>query len=62
MEEMFIRKRQMVLRWPAISMDLNPSENLWKKLKSAGAERIPANFEELERKVVEEWQKLLEKR
>ena len=43
-------------------MDLNPSENLWKKLKSAGAERIPANFEELERKVVEEWQKLLEKR
>ena len=38
-----------VLRWPSQSLDLNPSEHLWRELKIAVKQRSPSNLTELER-------------
>lgn len=44
-----------VLDWPSNSPDLNPIENLWGIVKREVEKRMPENFEELEKFMVEEW-------
>ena len=48
-----------VLKWSAMSPDLNPIEHLWEDLKTAVGRRHPSNLGELEQFAQEEWVKLL---
>uniref|UniRef100_A0A8C5PHJ1 Transposase n=1 Tax=Leptobrachium leishanense TaxID=445787 RepID=A0A8C5PHJ1_9ANUR len=52
-------KRWRVLKWPAMSLDLNPIEHLWRDLKIAvGKRRPPSNKKDLEQFAKEEWSKI----
>ncbi len=51
-------KRWRVLKWPAMSPDLNPIEHLWRDLKTAGGRRHPSNLNDLEQFAKEEWFKI----
>ena len=52
-------KRWRVLKWPAMSPDLNPIEYLWRYLKTAVGRRHPSNLRYLEQLAKEEWSKIL---
>ena len=43
-----------MLKWPAMSPDLNPIEHLWKDLKIAVARGHPSNLSDLEQFAKEE--------
>ena len=52
-------KRRRVLKWPAMSPDLNPMEShLWRDLKTAVGRRHPSNLRHLEQLVKGEWSKI----
>ena len=57
-QEWFKTKRWTVLKWPAMSPDINPIEHLWGDLKTAVGRRHPSNLGELEQFAQEEWAKL----
>ncbi|CAJ0933020.1 unnamed protein product [Ranitomeya imitator] len=54
----FERKHWRLLRWPAMSPDLNPIEPLWRDLKMAVWRRHPSNIRDLEQFAKEEWSKI----
>ncbi len=51
-------KRWRVVKWPAMSPDLNPIEHLWRDLKTAVGRRHPSNLNDLEQFAKEEWSKI----
>uniref|UniRef100_A0A8C5WJP2 Transposase n=1 Tax=Leptobrachium leishanense TaxID=445787 RepID=A0A8C5WJP2_9ANUR len=51
-------KRWRVLKWPAMSLDLNPIEHLWRDLKIAVGKRHPSNKRDLEQFAKKEWSKI----
>ena len=51
-------KHWTVLKWPAMSPDLNPIEHLWGDLKTTVGRRHPSNLGEVEQFAQEEWDKL----
>ena len=57
-QEWFKTKCWTVLKWPAMSPDLNPIEHLWGDLKTAVGRRHPSNLGELEQFAQEEWAKV----
>ena len=57
-QKWFKTKRWRVLKWPAMSPDLNPIEHLWRDLKTAVGRRHPSNLRHLEQLVKEEWSKI----
>ncbi|CAJ0935161.1 unnamed protein product [Ranitomeya imitator] len=54
----FERKHWRLLRWPAMSPDLNPIDHLWRDLKMAVWRRHPSNIRDLEQFAKEEWSKI----
>ena len=56
-QELFKPKLWTVLKWPAMSPDLNPIKHLWEYLKTAVGRRHPSNLGELEQ-FAQEWAKL----
>ncbi len=52
---MVTNKALEVLKWPAMSSDLNPIEHLWRNLKTAVGRRHPSNLNDLEQFAKEEW-------
>ncbi len=55
----WLRKKHFKIRkWPSQSPDLNPIENLWRKLKFCVAQRQPQNLKDLEKTCMEEWAKI----
>uniref|UniRef100_A0A8C4RYG7 Tc1-like transposase DDE domain-containing protein n=1 Tax=Erpetoichthys calabaricus TaxID=27687 RepID=A0A8C4RYG7_ERPCA len=51
-------KRWRVLKWTAMSPDLNPIEHLWRDLKIAVGRRRPSNLRNLEQFAKEEWSEI----
>ncbi len=51
-------KRWRVLKWTAMSPDLNPIEHLWSDLKTAVGRRHPSNLNDLEQFAKEELSKI----
>ena len=49
-----------IIDWPSYSPDLNPIENLWAIVKRNVEKRMPKNLGELERFMVDEWNKIPE--
>ena len=47
-----------VLKWPSKSLDVNPIENVWHLLKSQVRKRFPKTVDDLEKIILEEWEKL----
>ncbi|KAI2644449.1 Transposable element Tc1 transposase [Labeo rohita] len=57
-KEWLHKKHFKVLEWLSQSPDLNPIENLWRKLKVCVAQRQPQNITALEEICMEEWAKI----
>ncbi|KAK3505609.1 hypothetical protein QTP70_021308, partial [Hemibagrus guttatus] len=57
-KEWLHKKHFKVLEWPSQSPNLNPIENLWRKLKIHVAQQQPQNITALEEIYMEEWAKL----
>lgn len=53
-----VEKEKNILKWPAMSYDLSPMENLWGKLELAIGKNNPANIQELEQTAKEEGEKI----
>ena len=47
-QKWFKTKHWRVLKWPAMSRDLNPIEHLWRDLKTTVGSRHPSNLRHLE--------------
>ena len=56
-QEVLWDKSLNVLEWPSQSLDLNPTEHLWRDLKIAVWRHSPSNLTDLERICREEWEK-----
>ncbi len=59
-KEWLCKKHFKVLEWLSQSPDLNPIENLWRKLKLCIAQRQPQNLKDLEKTCMEERPKSLQ--
>ena len=57
-QKWFQKNHWRVLKWPAMSPDLNPIEHLWRDLKTAVGRRYPLNLRHLEQLAKEVWSKI----